>query len=249
MAHTAQYKFVRTCVEGMFSHLRVEHVLEIGSADINGSIRSLFAPFSPLSYCGVDISDGPGVDIIKSGHLLDFPTHHFDAVLSFECFEHNPFWKETFANMVRMCKPGGVVIISCASLGRMEHGTDRTTPVDSLSVALGWDYYKNISPQIFVNALNIKDNFDYVLLQLDRRSCDLYFFGLKAGESNASHFSDWFRKRDSYLSWGETDLPTVILSVIFSYMEQFGLAKTPWIRFRLVSFLKKLKRYFRNLSI
>ena len=62
-------------------------VLEIGSADINGSIRSFF-PGS--DYTGVDLSAGPGVDVVASGHELALPDRDVDLAISCECFEHNP---------------------------------------------------------------------------------------------------------------------------------------------------------------
>ncbi len=52
-------------------------------------------------------TEGPGVDVVSSGHALDFPDETFDVTLSCECFEHNPYWLETFRNMHRMTKAGG----------------------------------------------------------------------------------------------------------------------------------------------
>ena len=48
--------------------------------------------------------------------------------------------------MLRMMKKDGMIIITCASLGRGEHGTKRTTPENSpLTNNIGWTYYKNLS--------------------------------------------------------------------------------------------------------
>ena len=82
--------------------------------------------FSNCEYIGVDIAEGPGVDVVCKGQNLQYESAAFDVVVSCECFEHNPFWKETFTNMVRMLKPGGICLITCATLGRKEHGTKRT---------------------------------------------------------------------------------------------------------------------------
>lgn len=98
-------------------------VLEVGSYDVNGSIRSMF-PES--EFVGVDIVAGPGVDMVSYGHELDFPDGHFDITVSGECFEHDPHWRMTFLNMARMTRPGGLVAFTCASLGRPEHGTTRS---------------------------------------------------------------------------------------------------------------------------
>ncbi len=245
MAHPTQQRFTQTAVEAVLARLPVKRVLEVGSADINGSTRSLFAAAQLTSYCGVDVAAGPGVDKVSSGHLLDFPSGHFDAVLSFECFEHNPFWKETFINMVRMCRPGGAVIVTCAAPGRMEHGTTRCTPAHSFSVGFGWDYYRNIQAGELIACLNAGETFAYRFSRVDRRSGDLHFFGLKAGEhadGNAAYFADWFRQHDSVLKLNETDRATAALNLVFSYLEEGGLSQAPWLRFRAAQFLKGIKK-------
>lgn len=78
-------------------------MLEVGSLDINGSVREAF---SNCDYTGVDLELGPGVDLARQGQSVDFPTGHFDTTISVECLEHNPFWRETVANMLRMTRPG-----------------------------------------------------------------------------------------------------------------------------------------------
>ena len=39
-------------------------VLEIGSRNVNGSLRNIIKNYEPLSYTGIDIIDGEGVDIV-----------------------------------------------------------------------------------------------------------------------------------------------------------------------------------------
>ena len=158
-------------------------VLEIGSADINGSIR----PFFPGSvYTGVDLSAGPGVDVIASGHELALPDQHVDLAVSCECFEHNPLWRETFVNMHRMTTAGGVVLITCASRGRAEHGTARTRPNESPgSQSLGWDYYRNLNRADFERRLDLPALFAAHAFFRNDVSNDLYFVGRTHGDSRA----------------------------------------------------------------
>jgi 2-polyprenyl-3-methyl-5-hydroxy-6-metoxy-1,4-benzoquinol methylase len=52
----------------------------------------------------------------------------FDVVISCEVMEHNPFWVATLTNMIRLLKPGGLLVMSCATIGRKEHGTARSLP-------------------------------------------------------------------------------------------------------------------------
>lgn len=148
MAHPQQLRFLGL-VDQLFlppnkTGLRV---LEIGSYDVNGSARKIFAG---SSYTGVDLCEGPGVDVVASGHQVDFPDETFDVTVSTECFEHNEHWVATLVNMNRMTKKGGLVIVTCAGRGRLEHGTRRTSPKSSPGTsAVGSDYYKNLRPRDF----------------------------------------------------------------------------------------------------
>jgi len=150
-------------------------VLEIGSADINGSVRNYF---QSNRYVGVDLIPGPGVDLVAQGEDLRL-NREFDVAISTECFEHNPKFYETFENMVRHTRPGGLVMFTCATTGRPEHGTERADPGDSPgTVAKGWNYYKNVDSSDFA-AFPFADVFQDHRFLVNRISCDLYFIGVK----------------------------------------------------------------------
>ncbi|MDA8952462.1 class I SAM-dependent methyltransferase [Pseudomonadales bacterium] len=203
MSHFQQQKLLQLAVEyfGLGSQQDLA-VLEIGSYDVNGSIRSLF---NAQNYVGVDLVEGPGVDVVAGGQSLDFADAKFDVVLSCEVFEHNPFWQETFENMHRMLKPGGLLIMTCASRGRREHGTTRTSPENSPGTqSLDWDYYRNLTAADFdcfdVDAMFSSHRFDY-----NKFSRDLYFLGVKAAQDG-----------EAMLPWNEADL-TAALQPAFAY--------------------------------
>jgi hypothetical protein len=83
--------------------------------------------------------------------------------------------------MHRMIKCGGVVIMTCATTGRVEHGTTRTDPAFSPGTSsLGWDYYRNLTQADFERALPIADMFNSYAFYVGRTSHDLYFWGVKA---------------------------------------------------------------------
>ncbi len=109
MAHAQQLQFVRLVSEHLAADYSGKRVLEVGSYDVNGSIRQLFRG---SSYVGVDLLAGPGVDLVCDGHRLDHADDSYDLTLSCESFEHNPQWRETFLNMHRMTKPGGIVLFT-----------------------------------------------------------------------------------------------------------------------------------------
>lgn len=188
MAHQDQFDFIESVKKRFPGHFSGARVLEIGSLSINGSVRSYF---EGGNYIGVDVAPGPGVDEACQGQLVGHPTAAFDVVISCECLEHNPFWVETVSNMFRMVKPGGLVIISCATTGRAEHGTTRTSTTSSspLSVGIGWEYYRNISVSEFARTFNL-DGWcaSYALLPNWHHS-DLYFVGLREPSGDTSTMS------------------------------------------------------------
>lgn len=179
MAHPEQAEFFGSVREHYPRFFDRARVLEVGSLDINGSVRGLF---SGCDYTGVDLQLGPGVDLACPGHLLALPSGHFDTVISAECFEHNPFWRETLANMLRMTRPGGLVLVSCATTGRKEHGTTRTNPDASpFTVQEKWDYYKNLTARDLERGVNLAGWLADWHSWTHYISRDLYFIGLRHG--------------------------------------------------------------------
>ena len=69
-----------------------------------------------------------------------------------------------------------LVIMTCATTGRAEHGTTKTSPE---AAPFTNDYYQNLTAQDF------RDNFDLINLfkdfgfEVDEESHDLYFWGIK----------------------------------------------------------------------
>lgn len=180
MAHLEQLTFVNILSKKIYKQINHLDILEIGSYDVNGSIRQFF---QDSNYTGVDLIEGKGVDIVGDGHTIDFSNDRFDMVISCESFEHNPFWKETFLNMIRMTKKGGLVVFTCATKGRPEHGTTRTSMVDSPgTIQMDWDYYKNLERKDFFKELpEFKSNFNRYIFMKNHKSKDLYFIGIKVG--------------------------------------------------------------------
>src|SRR5437660_12882406 len=97
MSHPEQRGFFAAVAEANQRLITGAKVLEIGSYDVNGSVRSLFS--AAHEYVGVDLQGGPGVDLIAFGNEIDHPDGSYDVTLSGSCFEHDPQWKETFRNM------------------------------------------------------------------------------------------------------------------------------------------------------
>jgi SAM-dependent methyltransferase len=149
-------------------------VLDIGSLDINGNNRYLF---EQCNYTGIDIGDGPNVDVVCSGHLFK-SKDLFDIVISTECFEHDEYWQQTLKNVINnLLKDGGLFLFSCAAPGRPEHGTKRTSPKDSPFTN---DYYRNLSEADIRSVLDCDALFsNYKFKRRIDFPQDLYFYGIK----------------------------------------------------------------------
>jgi len=101
------------------SDVRGKRVLEVGSLDVNGSVRGDVMALGPSAYVGIDIRPGPGVDVVcDAGDLVDtFGVNAFDVVISTELLEHARDWRRIVSNIKRVTKPHGVMIVSTRSYG------------------------------------------------------------------------------------------------------------------------------------
>lgn len=154
-------------------------MLDVGSGDINGNNRIYF-------NSELDVMCTPAQ--MLQCHELEYPDAYFDMIISSECFEHDMHYNKTLQAIYRMLANGGLFVFTCASFGRAEHGTRRTSIGDSFSTALspdsGWpDYYKNLTAYDIVNSLSplgsINDLFSYSAFYYNTLSKDLYFVGIK----------------------------------------------------------------------
>jgi SAM-dependent methyltransferase len=91
-------------------------VVDIGSRDVNGSLRS-FAP-AACRYVGVDFAAGPSVDVVLDDpYRLPFEPDSIDAVVSSSCFEHIEFFWVMFNEVLRVLKPDGLFYLNAPSNG------------------------------------------------------------------------------------------------------------------------------------
>ncbi len=183
MAHPAQTDFFKRAFDSFPMHFGPDAkngIVDFGSLNLNGGPHDFI---ENTNYVGIDLEPGPNVDIACSAELVSLPSLKFDAAMSSECFEHNPFWKETFMQMCRVTRNGGVVIWTCAGIGRLEHGTTRsdggiTAP---FVVKSGLEYYKNISAFAAHNSIAIDKWFDKYFFVENFHDRDTYFIGLRTG--------------------------------------------------------------------
>ena len=179
MAHVEQKEFCTKVKSLLPIYFDNKSVLDVGSLDINGSNRYLF---DNCSYYGIDVGEGANVDFVSKAHEFWMPDETYDVIISTECFEHDMFYDLSIKNIVRMLKSDGLFIFTCATEGRLEHGTNRTSPEDApLLAGYGeWsDYYKNLTEQDIRSVIDIEIIFKQFAFEINESSHDLYFWGVK----------------------------------------------------------------------
>lgn len=112
-------------------------VLEVGGFIVNGTIRDLFAA---ADYVGIDLRAGGGVDVIGDGADLPFGSV-FDLVICCEVLEHAPRAAQLVREALRVLRPGGRFVMTCATHGRAPHGV--------MGGPVGGESYANIDPDVF----------------------------------------------------------------------------------------------------
>lgn len=119
----------QACLDFGKNHLKEpeicgKRIIEVGSLDVNGSLRHRVTSLRPDSYLGVDIKSGPGVD--ETCHAEELLLHYgyeaFDVLISTELLEHVRNWRSAISNMKRTLKPCGILLITTRSKGAEYHG-------------------------------------------------------------------------------------------------------------------------------
>jgi SAM-dependent methyltransferase len=113
-----------SCVVFGAKHLSREEVFgkrvaEVGSYDVNGTLRPIVEAWEPAEYIGVDLEKGPGVDLTCNAENLleNFEKESFDIVISTELIEHVRDWRKVISNLKNICKPDGIILITTRSYG------------------------------------------------------------------------------------------------------------------------------------
>jgi len=157
-------------------------VLDVGSGDINGNNSKYFGKCA--SYVGCDVVPGQNVHVVSPCHQLTYPPGSFDVIISTECLEHDMYYKESLIKMTELLRPGGIMIITCATTGRPEHGTLRTSAQDSFTTQLEgpWaEYYKNLTWEDIDQALpgGVQAWYSPVRSYVNTKSHDLYVVAIR----------------------------------------------------------------------
>lgn len=117
--HAAEYLSAR-----IREHLKPGcDVLEIGSYNVNGSVREFSGVSQAGTYFGIDMRDGPGVDhVIRAEHFDG--QEGYDVALCAEMLEHASDPEGVIRAAYRSLRPGGVLILTAAAPERTPHNNN-----------------------------------------------------------------------------------------------------------------------------
>ncbi|MGE0497861.1 MAG: methyltransferase domain-containing protein [Ramlibacter sp.] len=150
-------------------------VIEIGSQDVNGSLRPLAPP--GCRYTGLDFAAGPGVDqVLDDPYRLPLEAGSVDAVVSSSCFEHIEFFWLMFNEVLRVLKPDGLFYLNAPSNGEFHrYPVDcwRFYP-DAGTALVNWarrSGYKPVLLESFTTPQRLDIWNDFVSVYLKDESC------------------------------------------------------------------------------
>jgi SAM-dependent methyltransferase len=117
--HDAAYTFIARTLAALGGCAGLA-VAEVGSYDVNGSVRPLFA--DAARYVGVDMRPGPGVDVVGDAGILE--PGAYDLIVSTEALEHDPDPAATLIAVAAALRSGGALLLTAAAPEREPHGCD-----------------------------------------------------------------------------------------------------------------------------
>lgn len=127
---------------GSFRHASPLRVLDLGGADVNGTVHATLAGFVELDVLDVlDIQRGAGVTIVGDARRVDWwDGTPYDLVISTEMLEHLSQWGASIEAVRKVLRPGGWFVGTAASIGRRPHGArGEYDPPDG-------EWYENVEP-------------------------------------------------------------------------------------------------------
>jgi len=151
---TANFILLKEYKEKFPEHFKDCNVLEIGILNF----PNFRAFFDDSNYIGIDMTPGPGVDIVCRGQDTDFPEDHFTTMICYSVFEHDPQWKEILTHNMPFLKDGALIFLCFGAERNEEHGPypwalipeqefldyAKTLPVEVLESYFQTDKYKDV---------------------------------------------------------------------------------------------------------
>lgn len=161
-----------------------KRIIEIGSMNINGSIRDFIIRLGCAKYIGIDYREGNGVDIVcnATDMVEKFGKESFDIVISMNLLEHAENWKKVISDSKNVCKNGGLMLHTTVSFGYGLHEypgdfwryeLDDMIRIFSDCNILALENDTQI-PGVFIKMRKQKGDFGSNFVENDLTNCQLY---------------------------------------------------------------------------
>jgi SAM-dependent methyltransferase len=122
--HKESFQLMEYFIEKYLDKNREIQIIDIGSYDVNGSYKSLLTK-NNWKYTGLDIVEGPNVDIVSKSKYLFGVDRKFDVVVSGNCLEHVEAPWLWVKEVEKIINTGGLVcVITPFSIGEHRYPVD-----------------------------------------------------------------------------------------------------------------------------
>ena len=122
-----------------------DRVLELGSLNVNGTARDAFT--NAGEYVGVDLREGPGVDVVgeasKLRHLFPYYTR-FDCIVATSFFEHDRTFWDTMGAIRGVLATDGYLVLTVPTPDFPYHGEPRDY----------WRFQEDALREVFFNGFH-----------------------------------------------------------------------------------------------
>lgn len=119
--HESSFSSMRKFKEKYLNKNDILEILDVGSFDSNKKPYNYGLLFNEKNwnYRGMDIREGPNVDIVVSSiyDWVEINDESFDVVVSGQAFEHMEFFWKAIVEIKRILKPNGLCCIIAPSAG------------------------------------------------------------------------------------------------------------------------------------
>ena len=176
-------------------------VVDIGSFDVNGSMRSTITP-NVIEYVGVDFAEGKGVDVVLTDpYKYPLEDKSFDVLVTSSCFEHSEMFWLSFLEGMRVLKDDGIMYCNVPSAWMMYHRFPvdcwRFYP-DAAKAFETWARYNNIDSMVLESYVcppgkgEFVSDLVFVILK-DRKYLSKYPTRMIDSLQSRNHFYNGFR--------------------------------------------------------
>lgn len=145
-------------------------VYEIGSRNVNGSVRALFTELD--GYHGIDVSAGVDVDVVADGATY-VPPEVPHTIVCCEVLEHTDAAPRIVQQAGHVLAPGGLLLLTMAGPGRQPHSA-----VDGGPLRDG-EFYRNIDLREVMDWASAADVYPLWLMTSADGFADVYYAGRK----------------------------------------------------------------------